>query len=389
MFLLARRVILFLHVLCAPITASQTPEKTYEKLIPCILDNISATAKNYNASSFKPPADAQEHYAEVMAATQKLRKLPPHHWSGYEGPWIENHYIEKFVDKPLSYFSGLIPLFIQFVDIHVNDFLHRHKNHPTYDDIYHVLDKVLRHDVLYLAVSQDDEGIRHLQQKFPNIFTISAGGYGHVPIPLVKGEIPAVPVKKPFQWDIGFYGSTGPSKHREIILDILKNNASRYNLTSRFGGGPDWVEAMAKTKFNLSPRGFGRSSYRGAEIVQIGRIPVYLYNDWPWIPYDGSMKGYRAMGFVAHTNELTDLMKRLASVSDADVDRLLTNVRNAREDYTYTGVLKQIDLFLNDPLGPGGGNLRCSHVPDTIIRRRNLASSFMSDENDFDALVRK
>lgn len=42
------------------------------------------------------------------------------------------------------------------------------------------------------------------------------------------------------------------------------------------------------TIFNLAPRGFGRASFRLAEIIQIGRIPVYLYDDYPWIPYEGT-----------------------------------------------------------------------------------------------------
>jgi hypothetical protein len=40
--------------------------------------------------------------------------------------------------------------------------------------------------------------------------------------------------------------------------------------------------------FNLAPIGMGRASFRLAEIVQIGRIPVYLYEDFPWSPYEGS-----------------------------------------------------------------------------------------------------
>lgn len=38
---------------------------------------------------------------------------------GYDGPWIENYFIDAFIDKPLSYFRGFIPLFIQWVDVMV------------------------------------------------------------------------------------------------------------------------------------------------------------------------------------------------------------------------------------------------------------------------------
>ena len=44
----------------------------------------------------------------------------------------------------------------------------------------------------------------------------------------------------------------------------------------------------ALTMFNLAPIGMGRASFRLAEIIQLGRIPVYLYEDFPWSPYEDS-----------------------------------------------------------------------------------------------------
>ena len=50
------------------------------------------------------------------------------------------------------------------------------------------------------------------------------------------------------------------------------------------------VQFRALTMFNLAPIGMGRASFRLAEIIQLGRIPVYLYEDFPWSPYEGSGK---------------------------------------------------------------------------------------------------
>lgn len=47
-----------------------------------------------------------------------------------------------------------------------------------------------------------------------------------------------------------------------------------------------YIVFRSTTIFNLSPRGHGRASFRLSEIVQIGRIPVMIYDDFPWIPYD-------------------------------------------------------------------------------------------------------
>ena len=47
---------------------------------------------------------------------------------------------------------------------------------------------MLRPDVPYITVNQNDEGMTGkcelLMQDIPNVLVLSAGGYGHVPIPL-------------------------------------------------------------------------------------------------------------------------------------------------------------------------------------------------------------
>ena len=75
----------------------------------------------------------------------------------------ENHYIKNFIDKDLSYFNGFIPLFIQWTDLHV---AHMSRSEPRYNginipdhnDFLKKMIGLLRTDVLYLAVSQDDQG---------------------------------------------------------------------------------------------------------------------------------------------------------------------------------------------------------------------------------------
>ncbi len=70
-----------------------------------------------------------------------------------------------------------------------NDRNPRNESIPTKDAMIEKLTGWLRKDVIYLAVSQDDQGIGfQLMTSFPNILVLSAGGYGHVPIPLIAGR---------------------------------------------------------------------------------------------------------------------------------------------------------------------------------------------------------
>jgi hypothetical protein len=356
------------------VTALSATE-TYARLIPCILNNTNVT---HTFDYYKYPDDAEAHYKDLLDKTAKYRNHHAHTVHGYKGPWIENMWISVFMNKPLSYFQGMIPLFLQWVDIHAHIFLGK-ENRPLYRSLYEgipaELSALLRPDVLYVTVSQDDEGIDRqdhsgLFNKRPNILTMSAGGYGHIPIPLVKGIINYMPPPpdNSFQYEVGFYGQHDTSLTRAALLQAAKYDIHEAKLKYHHAQSHNWQQLIASTLFNLAPRGYGRSSYRLSEVVQIGRIPVYIYNDVPWIAYEGSNISVTNIGFAAKPGEsMRSVMTRLSKLSQPEITDLLHKVKTARDYYTLDGVISEIRKFFEDPLGPNGGALRCSHVPPTVI----------------------
>lgn len=118
------------------------------------------------------------------------------------------------------------------------------------------------------------------------------------------------------------------------------------------------------SKFNLAPRGYGRSSYRLAEIVQMGRIPVYMYDDAKWLPYQNTNISFSTFGFIGRMDYMRRLYWLMVRANNSQFEEKMEQVRRVRQYYTYEGVLQQIDFFFRDPLGPHGGYLRCERVPD-------------------------
>ena len=51
--------------------------------------------------------------------------------------------------------------------------------------------------------------------------------------------------------------------------------------------------------------------------------------------------------------------------SEIECTKKIDILTEAREHFTYTGVLKQIEALMNDPFGPNGGYLRCIDHPRT------------------------
>lgn len=341
------------------------------------------------SSYFSFPSDAESHYYDIIERTSMFRNQPPHEYAGYGGPWVENHFIETFLEKPFLYFNGFIPLFIQWVDLMLN-------NKLPY--VAEILRQILRPNVLYIAVSQSDTGLSYITERHPNILVISSGGYGHIPIPLIKDELPIVGVPEKFKFDISFCGNT-KQWGREKILNDIEAEAKRLSISSYIvRWSKTWYTELQETKFTLAPRGYGRryfvfsvcslfssptlsrkylhspnicvlwgfSSFRFSEVIQTGRLPVYIYDDYEWLPYVSTPADISEYSFsLKSDSNVTKFLHVIMNVSSRDYLRRIDKVRELRKLFTYKGVMEQIALFLQDPLGPTGGYLRCTRLPDT------------------------
>ncbi len=66
--------------------------------------------------------------------------------------------------KPLSSFGGMIPLFVQWTDIHVHEFNSQNdaakdlQAKELYNGMIENFGKFIRNDVIYVTVCQDDQG---------------------------------------------------------------------------------------------------------------------------------------------------------------------------------------------------------------------------------------
>lgn len=101
----------------------------------------------------------------------------------------------------------------------------------------------------------------------------------------------------------------------------------------------------------------------------MGRVPVFLYNDLHWIPYYGSNASIDLYGFVAGStateNTLKEMVHSLKNLTSEQYQAKLDGLRHVRSHFTYEGMFHQMELFLKDPFGPEGGDLRCTKHPRT------------------------
>ena len=159
----------------------QIANETYWKIIPCLERAWMLKGSHHQKMNWSFPDDAHDHYLKILRLTKPYRRIQVHEYAGYSGPWLENIFISKFKDMPLHRFNGFIPIFIQWIDSQI-------LRGRLFDNILLTLSTVLRPNVIYLAVSQGDVGLGKIGREFPNILVLSAGGYGHIALPLIKGS---------------------------------------------------------------------------------------------------------------------------------------------------------------------------------------------------------
>ena len=188
---------------------------TYDKVIPCL---ESAWMLEDKKIDWQFPDDAEEHYQNIIRETAAFRKAPVHEYAGYEGPWIENIFIAKFMNIPLHRYNGLIPLFVQWIDSQI-------LRGRYFTAIHEKLNQLLRPNVIYFAVSQGDAGLSRIGVGIPNILALSAGGFGHVILPLIKGEIAWKPQPRKYKYDIAFFGTVRQSSRPQMLHEIAAEAA--------------------------------------------------------------------------------------------------------------------------------------------------------------------
>ena len=105
----------------------------------------------------------------------------------------------------------------------------------------------------------------------------------------------------------------------------------------------------------------------------MGRIPVFIYDDLPWIPYSGSNASITTYGFVARlshdnsVNTIPDVVAAMKALTPQAYQEKLRKLEEIRRLFTYEGVMQEIELFLRDPFGPNGGHLTCTTFPRTFL----------------------
>ena len=138
-----------------------------------------------------------------------------------------------------------------------------------------------------------------------------------------------------------------PNVRREMINHLSHKEYYKFVLNN------EWTPAVEKykqdnfiditlvSKFALAPRGYGRSSFRFFEILQLGTIPVYLWNDVDWLPFK-DVVDYEKFSIVLNVKDIGKLDDILKNIDEEKYNRMLEEYNKIKKYFTLEGMYEKI-----------------------------------------------
>ncbi len=286
-----------------------------------------------------------EKFEKYRIVTQ-TNPYPFYHQGKYLEEYFYDYYV-KNIDKFKTTGYEYIPVF--WTELYLGG---THLLNDLQQDLNN-LDKSKK----YFTVSQHDDAPH--QQFYPNVIHFSAGGNipNTIPIPLVCGSIQNI---KEITKDIfcSFVGSItqnipntwGSVSHniRMKMLEVLVNK-EEYVLKPKHWSNDIkverqnlFIETTSRSKFTLCPRGYGATSFRLYEAMQLGSIPVYIYHNKPFIPFANKIN-WNDIAVLVDFKDIDNLDSILKSISNERQEHMLTNIKEIYPKYfTLEGMCDNI-----------------------------------------------
>jgi hypothetical protein len=107
-----------------------------------------------------------------------------------------------------------------------------------------------------------------------------------------------------------------------------------------------FVDITRRSIFSLCPRGYGRTSFRLYECLQLESIPVYIYDD-KWLPFENSID-WSKFSVSVHVSNIHRLDDILSSYSVNDIKEMTSSLRKYWiENFTMLSTFKKIEQIIN------------------------------------------
>lgn len=203
----------------------------------------------------------------------------------------------------------------------------------------------------YFTVVQYDDGCL---LNLPNNTIVYGACSGNIPIPLIyednENRLENKKIYKSFDEKLVLCSFVGSITHElrrklinyyrsdsEFVLDYNEYwtpnvNIDRQNI---------FIDLSCNSKFVLCPRGYGRSSFRFFEILKLGSIPVYIWDDIEWLPYK-EIINYTKFSISVNINDISNIKNLILSIDENKYEEMLNEYNKIKHYFSMDGMYKYI-----------------------------------------------
>ncbi len=276
----------------------------------------------------------------VEVPSEYQRKIPFNYPAHQRGDLIEEYFLKYFRETEID--TDLVYLPIMWTGFHIcNDWGN------NYGDIQIFCDSLPK-DKKYFTIVQYDDGVKI---DMPNLVTFSCCGnkskiLQDIPIPLLCDRHNVS--HKSDDILASFIGRIG-SKVRPRMFQELSGNPS-FILKDSGDNIPLFLDHLSRSTFSLCPRGYGISSFRLYESLEIGSIPIYIVDDTEdfWLPFRNEVD-WSKLAILLKESEIQNLPEILSSMSyDEILDRREYIGKIYPDFFTMEGTCNNISKILEN-----------------------------------------
>lgn len=258
----------------------------------------------------------------------------------FQGPWTEERFFDLWMERKPYIDAIYLPIGWTGSEI-INREGWRNINNWALENYLENLDKKMK----YFTIIQIAKGFENNLKVYVNLpqdlnitvyATGNTSGSKIIPIPLLKEELEPIGLKKKYL--VSFTGSYFAHPMRDKLRDTWKH---RYLFNEPHD---NWKEDIEQSWFTLCPRGFGPSSFRISETIQLGSIPIYVYDDagGAWLPYQKSID-WTKMAIVLHENDIHKLGDIITQKEKTgEMKKMIKYINEKKHMFTYDYMLNYI-----------------------------------------------
>tara|TARA_B100000424_G_scaffold271728_1_gene276286 strand:+ start:14247 stop:15881 length:1635 start_codon:yes stop_codon:yes gene_type:complete len=268
------------------------------------------------------------------------------------GLYLEEYFLEYIQKNKIITQKKFIPVF--WTNIQIRKDFKKNKN---------LLQEELNNWVLnnpspngYFCVIQHADGCYlNLPE---NTIVYGGGNSGDFPLPLIyedkNNTLINIPKKtfKDKEVLCSFVGNITYNNKGSNVRDIMFNKFRKNKMFKMINSG-GWtanvnrklakifINTTVSSKFALAPRGYGRSSFRFFECFLLGTIPIYIWNNEKWLPFQNIID-YDKLCIVIKISEINTLEDKLKNITEEEYNAMWKYYETIKHLFELEGMTKQI-----------------------------------------------